>query len=375
MYNNILRKIKNRIFKYNKKTWIPKNKDLYQGNIYDTTFYTEVIAENNQPFESVSDFCGEKVCFNDFPVKNHGSLGVYLFKGATTYFDSGLIKLKNNKYFITSTWFSDNIDDMKYVSSPKKCQKRQLKGLSLLLTSEFASNNYGHFLLDGLGRLAIFQKYDIALIDKCDWIIVSGPESRWKSKLLNRLQIPSSKTIWASKNDAFHCEQLYAASFPGIKRFYSSWLCEYFSKSIITPDQKTIKNRRLFISRKGTNRNIINEKKIAELAARFNFEPYLPENSDDAIADFINAEAVIGAHGAGLTDILFMQPKAKVLELMPSDHVYSYFYSLALSAKLDYTMIVGNSLQERPKNTWGPSPYDFEVNEKLFLEYLNKNFN
>jgi capsular polysaccharide biosynthesis protein len=53
----------------------------------------------------------------------------------------------------------------------------------------------------------------------------------------------------------------------------------------------------------------------------------------DQILLFQSAEFVIGAHGAGLSNLLFCEPGTKVIELMPSVEFRSYFWFI--SQKLD----------------------------------------
>ena len=205
-----------------------------------------------------------------------------------------------------------------------------------------------------------------------DWVIVSGDKKPWKVRLLSKFKIPEDKVIWATENSLFECELLIASSFPGIRRVYPKWLCVYLQKSIKIP--KAPYKKKLFISRKGTNRNITNDLELFEVAKEYGFEEYLPENSDDPIFDFANAEAVIGAHGAGLTDIVFMELNTRVLELMPTDHQFPYFYSLAVGCNLQYEVILGQSSDHRPSNAFGPSPFDFIIDVKVFKKYLNDNF-
>jgi hypothetical protein len=101
------------------------------------------------------------------------------------------------------------------------------------------------------------------------------------------------------------------------------------------------------------------------------FEIYDPSRHLDPWLDFSQATAVIGPHGAGLTDLAFCLPGTAVLELLPSDHVYPYYCSLSQAAGLRYGYLIGQSERQRSKRAFGPSPYDFVVNERQFAGGLH----
>jgi capsular polysaccharide biosynthesis protein len=96
------------------------------------------------------------------------------------------------------------------------------------------------------------------------------------------------------------------------------------------------------------------------------FEIYYPEDHKRPEDDFAQAEIVVGPHGAALTDIVYCFPGTRVLELIPSDHVYPYFYTLASAAGLEYYCLPGTSTSVRSKSVAGPSPYDFYLDPDEF---------
>jgi hypothetical protein len=53
---------------------------------------------------------------------------------------------------------------------------------------------------------------------------------------------------------------------------------------------------------------------------------------------FGKAEAIIGPHGAGLTNIVFCRPRTIFYELLPEHHLNPCFTRLAQAADLDYTI-------------------------------------
>lgn len=82
----------------------------------------------------------------------------------------------------------------------------------------------------------------------------------------------------------------------------------------IKPDSR----RRIFVSRaKAGARRALNEVEAIEVAMRYGFTPVLLEDLSIAeqMALFLNAEAVAGIHGAGLTGIAFAPRQCLFIEI------------------------------------------------------------
>jgi capsular polysaccharide biosynthesis protein len=80
--------------------------------------------------------------------------------------------------------------------------------------------------------------------------------------------------------------------------------------------------RRIYVSRSGLSKNkrISNEEALLPLIKNFDFEVVFPERLSlaDQISTFRDATVVLGAFGAGLTNILFCPPNSTLLELQDS---------------------------------------------------------
>jgi capsular polysaccharide biosynthesis protein len=58
---------------------------------------------------------------------------------------------------------------------------------------------------------------------------------------------------------------------------------------------------------------------------------------------------IVGAHGAGLTDMIFTPPASSILELLPSAHALNFFISVAAAAGIDHRyMLIESSMQTTP---------------------------
>lgn len=222
---------------------------------------------------------------------------------------------------------------------------RALHGEVVNLATQFAGVNYGHTLLDGLGRIGVLQLagYDIS---QADHVVIPNLKSRTIYEILSRAGVDRSRLIEPRPGDQFVCDYLVQATFPGARRAYSA-APAHFMRSLGLGDSAAPR-RRLMILRKGEKRAVENYDEIAALAQEFDLELYDPRAAAFSPADFADAELVVGPHGAALSDIGFCPPGAALVEIIPDAHSYPYFATLAVSSGLRYRAIPGRSLTPKP---------------------------
>ncbi|QVL52046.1 MAG: glycosyltransferase family 61 protein [Cyanobium sp. M30B3] len=244
-----------------------------------------------------------------------------------------------------------------------------LKGTVISLCSDHSINNYGHFLLDCLTRIRLLQAASISLAD-ADHIIMPKPPSQNAISLCEKAGIPLAKCIWSDKNALFHADHLMATTFPGLRRSCPQWAASFLNGLNDSSCERPF--RKIYIPRESRTRNIVNDASLRKIALHYGYQIYNPAIVSDTTSYEIFAQAthIVSAHGAALTDLAFCPTGAKVLELIPSDHIYPYYYTLSLASGLAYHCIFGESANMRPRGSVGPSPYDFVVDCDLFSEAL-----
>ena len=102
----------------------------------------------------------------------------------------------------------------------------------------------------------------------------------------------------------------------------------------------------LFVSRGNTRlRRLVNEAELMAALLDFDFEFFVPKSNDHGsqIEAFRSARIVVAVHGAALTNLLFCQPGALVIELFPSNHIKSTYCWLAMRLGLRYRAVIGFS--------------------------------
>jgi capsular polysaccharide biosynthesis protein len=118
-----------------------------------------------------------------------------------------------------------------------------------------------------------------------------------------------------------------------------------------TPRAKTQYPKRIYISRQDApNRKLGNEAEIEQLAESFGFEVLTLSSMklEDQFHHFYNADIVLGPHGAGLSNMIFCRPGAKIIELSSSNYKSLCFMYLAHAVDLDFELHVFES-EESPR--------------------------
>ncbi len=297
-------------------------------------------------------------------------MGVLELECAYLYGQQGWVFSKEGYFLPDHSWYSQHVEEIKRIPRYLKIDK-YLKGNCLTLASDFAVENYAHFLLDCIARLELLKKAGFR-ISEIDYFFCPKPPSRTAQLIFDKLGIPNDKCIWADDNwdRIVSTEKLLAPTFPGVRRNYPRWVPAFLKSELLCelPSNK----RRLYISRTGCRRNVVNEEAIEFILRKYNFEIYNPAEHENQPFDFAEAAIVVGPHGGGLSNLAFCRQGTKVLELIPSDHIYPYYYTLSNAAVLEYSCMVCQSTHERGQDAWGPSSYDFYVDEKEFDNTLLK---
>ncbi len=235
----------------------------------------------------------------------------------------------------------------------------ELRGSCLSLVSDWSCRNFAHFVLDGLGRLAVFLDAGLSL-DDIDHVYCPTPPSAPARHLFDRFGIPADKRVWAKPFTSVRADRLFVPSLPAAALAYPPWLPE-FLRGVVSLESGGPSTRRLYVTRRGYGRHAVSEHDVEALLIARGFEIYDATDARSRPEDFDRAEMIVGAHGAGLANVAFCRPGTRVVEIVPTDNAFPFYFSLAVAAGLEYGYLVGQSVQERGTETFGPSPFDFDV--------------
>ncbi len=105
-------------------------------------------------------------------------------------------------------------------------------------------------------------------------------------------------------------------------------------------DRKNSPRRKLYISRRNASRRrVINEASVTDLLKKYNYQITTWERFcfRDQVTLASESDVLIGLHGAGLTNIMFMSSGTYLLELrVKGDKANNCYFSLASALKINY---------------------------------------
>ena len=140
------------------------------------------------------------------------------------------------------------------------------------------------------------------------------------------------------------------------------WTRSILLSRIPTPSKSS---RLLFISRKmASSRRCINEGQIYSLLAPLGFEIVYLEYLTliDQLRLFSEASFIVGAHGAGFTNILVCKSTTTIIELLPDHGAYNHFYLMSSVLSMRHAHYVGKLTNKITK--------DFFIDPTSFMSLM-----
>ncbi len=178
--------------------------------------------------------------------------------------------------------------------------------------------NYYHWMIDCLPRTYLLSK----LQDRGPVGLLIPPGLASYQHLTLKCCLPENVQPFEVNAEWVRAEQLVLPSFaaepnngflpPESLNYIRSKVFQHLGLADVTPTR-----RRIYVSRAKTAwRRILNEPAVIETLAGFGFEAVRPEelSFEEQVKMFHSAEAVVGARGAGLTNMIFSKD-LQILEL------------------------------------------------------------
>lgn len=208
--------------------------------------------------------------------------------------------------------------------------------------------NYYHWLIESLSRLMVLEKQNKP------YILLIPEQLHRISYIKEYLQLLNVKYEIVESEKTIYVKHLLLPSIVWwasryepeiILRLKERILSGYIEKTGHTETE----NSRVFVVRGTGRRKIVNLDEIAELAKKykFNLVDFDGLSVEDQIKTAKNAKVLVGQHGAGLSNILFMSAGATVVELVADpvecNGVFDDAYSvLASTNRLNYYVVFCN---------------------------------
>ncbi|WP_296706062.1 glycosyltransferase 61 family protein [Rhodoblastus sp.] len=231
----------------------------------------------------------------------------------------GAVLTAGGQIFLTTarhaTYIDPKLEQLQQIWSTRASAPRLTDGIVTM--SWGSQHNYGHFVLDAMTSVAAVAELAI------DWQVpfVTPPLREWQRQHFKLLQIEPlelAEPIYAFGHIAFvsgmkgslHNPNLH---FQTLRDAQLSWLPAAAGGA-----------QRIYISRRGHKRPLINEDKLEQALESIGFAIIHTENLPIAeqIETFRNASIIVAPTGAALANLLYAQ-RATVFEIIPRDMTLS----------------------------------------------------
>lgn len=256
--------------------------------------------------------------------------------------DSGLAITPDNRVLFDAshlTWKSDlptNPLRLRYLPRPRP------RAGCVAAVSCVMPYNYYHWLLEAIPRIALYERAGVA-VDT----FYAPTRYAFQRDLLALAGIPRGRITPATVNGHLVADRLAASS---LRLNATRWKTDFlFTRFTAHLDAAAPAARRVFISRrKRGKRTLTNDAAVFAALAPLGFRRYDLETMPVAeqVRLFFEAACVVGPHGAGMTNLVFCRPGAKVVEINTPYRTTTCFSDIAHHRRLDYRLHVATPVHE-----------------------------
>ena len=259
---------------------------------------------------------------------------VFSMSGARVLGSAGWIVGENDTLLVESSFwrepdFPQPFQSHFILNRKRAPALRHLPGRCLSLASDFAVGGFGHFLHDSLPRLHLVERAGHKL-GNFDWLYLPRLDSSATRSLVAALDFPPERLLQYDARFDLAADELIATTFPGTPGNLPSYTPEFLRRRFTS--QAAPAQRKIFLSREGFRRDLVNRPAIERLLVDRGFEICRPQEHD-AIRACSEADVIVSQEGANFMNTLFAPPGTRVLMLLPdSGNNLPYAFTLAAAA-------------------------------------------
>lgn len=202
------------------------------------------------------------------------------------------------------------------------------------------SECYYHWMTEAVPRLFLLK-------DQLNGIKILLPESYrgFQMKSLKVFGIAEAQVTFMKINEYYQVPNLLMPSFVGKEQTYNKKilreLSAYYLKEIAKANiQKPLDASRIYVKRKATSiRHVVNEEEVVTCLRSFGFKDIFFEDFsfEEQVKLASEVRQLISIHGAGLTNMLFMNQQTQVLEFRKEkEKGYLHYFTLADALDIRY---------------------------------------
>jgi hypothetical protein len=194
---------------------------------------------------------------------------------------------------------------------------------------------YFHWLLEVMPNFIYTYQYNKDNLK----ILVSPNANRYLIEALNYLLGEKARASIIKVSKKALVKNIYFATFEDESGFVRIKDINILRSAFKKLMQTTIPQKKIYVSRrKSSKRKIGNELEVEKKVSSYGYEiVYAEELSfEQQIKTFSSASHIIGAHGAGLSNIVWCNPNIKLIEIFPHNNLHFCYATLALTMNLNY---------------------------------------
>lgn len=228
----------------------------------------------------------------------------------------------------------------------------------VLAYESWSAQNYYHWICDFLPRLLLLRQY----YPTCNLLLPDMLPAFAQDTLT---YLGFHDLLFIGKQDVFKFDKLVFPEAVASGGLHDPQLIQQVRyellQSVKLPAAHLSKSKRLYVSRARANRRKPrNEEQVVSLLRQYQFATvYLEDYSFAEQVELLrDAEILVGMHGAGLTNLLFLPKGAQVVEFMNMESMNLCYYHLASAVGIQYSCILCKPIIEP---TIDPNHFDIVV--------------
>lgn len=241
-----------------------------------------------------------------------------------------------------------------------KRKKKRVVGKTVWVIDQWAVNYY-HWFVEALPKILSTR------LSSSEFVVMMPASYKGLSFHEDSLKMMGIRwNYFDDVNERLSCEELYLPLNVSVAGTANPLYINKLRSVLLTGIKTGGASRRIYVSRRSTKRRVANEDEVVAMLAPYGFE--VMEFEKMTFIDQINAchsaSMIIGLHGAGLTNILFMGGEATVVELRRENEDNFCFQYLAEALALRYRHFDCKNMGVDRYNS------DFSVNLPEFKNFI-----
>jgi capsular polysaccharide biosynthesis protein len=239
-----------------------------------------------------------------------------------------------------STWSYGWLERDRALTSLRLPECEKLPGIFYTIAS-LSSEGYWHWISEALPRLFAITQLPFDEIR----VIVSRDLSDWQKESLEAVGLSHLNFLPLNRRH-LQLEVLFFPSYVGTPGNPHPWGYNWLRERLLAGVDQQRNDRRVYVTRRrALRRRVSNEEEVEPILSKFGFEIIEAERLSlrEKACIFSEAEAVVGPHGAGLTNIFLSPPGCKVLEIFDPSHMNVNNYAAADVLRQQYWYMLGKT--------------------------------